>query len=264
VWAAGPVAGGSYTSSTCFAEDLSGNVMGVVQAIDRVPSDPVAGGFYTVREAARLLAIAQPAKITGWLRGYPGRETSPVIQRQYEPIDAAQELGFWDLIEVRFVEHFRKQGVSLQSLRRAAATARDLWKQRHPFATSNAKYLTDRREIFMHTAQDTGDKVLLNLVTDQFEMYTILESVLAKGLAFDPATGLAREWRPKPKEFPHVGLTPLLAYGQPAILPEGVPTLAIYKTWKAEDGSYAATADWFEIAEELAREAVEFELGLPE
>lgn len=237
--------------------------MGAVQQIGLVANDPAAGGFYTVREAARLLTIGQPSKITAWLQGHRGR-AAPIVDRQYEPIEGAQELGFWDLIEVRFVEYFRKQGVSLQALRKAAATARTEWKQQHPFAMSNVTFLTDRVAVFSQTAREVGDKVLLNLVTKQFEMYAMLEGVLAKGVEFDPASGLAREWKPKLKEFPHIALNPLVAYGQPAILPEGVPTAAVYRTWKAENGSYAAAADWYEITEDLAREAVEFELGLPE
>jgi hypothetical protein len=236
--------------------------MGAVQHIGRQVNDPVAGGFYTVREAARLLNIGQPSKITAWLHGHR-KGAGPIIRRQYVPIEGTQELGFWDLIEVRFVEHFRKQGVSLQALRKAAETARREWGQRHPFAMSNVKFLTDRVTVFSHVAQETGDKFLLNLVTKQYAMYVVLEEVLAKGVGFDPASGLAREWRPK-KEFPHIALNPLVAYGQPAILPEGVPTAAIFQTWKAENGSYPAAADWYEITEDLAREAVEFELGLPE
>jgi hypothetical protein len=232
--------------------------------IDHANGDPAAGGFYTVREAARLLGIAQPAKITGWLSGHGSRGRGPVIQRQYRPIEGVQELGFLDLIEVRFVEHFRKQGVSLQALRKAAEFAREEWKLRHPFATSGTRYLTDRVQIFSRTARDLGDDTLLNLVTRQYEMYVVLEEVLAKGVDFDPASGIAREWRPGPVAFPNVALSPVVAYGQPAIMPSGVPTSAIYATWKAENGSYVAASDWYEIDEGLAREAVEFELRLPD
>jgi uncharacterized protein (DUF433 family) len=238
--------------------------MGAVEQLRATSNDPVAGGFYTVREAARLLNIAQPAKIVGWLHGHKGRGRGPIIQRQYEPIEGAQELGFLDLIEVRFVEHFRKQDVSLQALRKAAATARDEWKQQHPFATSATKYLTDRVDVFSKTARDIHDNVLLNLVTKQYEMYVVLEEILAKGVEFDPASGLAREWRPKQAEFPDVVVSPLVAYGQPAVMPHGVPTFAIYNTWKAENGHYSATSDWYEIDEKLVRQAVEFELGLPD
>lgn len=238
--------------------------MGVVESLKRPVADPLAGGFYTVREAARLLSIAQPSKIAGWLHGYKARGRGPIIQRQYQPIEGAQELGFLDLIEVRFVEHFRKQGVSLQALRKAAETARDEWKQQHPFATSRHLYLTDRIEVFSKTARDVGDNVLLNLVTKQYEMYVVLEDVLAKGVEFDPASGLAREWRPRPSEFPDIALSPLVAYGQPAIMPVGVPTSAIYNTWRAENGNYAATSQWYEIDEKLTKQAVEFEVELPD
>lgn len=238
--------------------------MGAVEQLRATTNDPVAGGFYTVREAARLLAIAQPSKITGWLHGHKGRGRGPIIRRQYQPIEGTQELGFLDLIEVRFVEHFRKLGVTMQALRKAAATARELWQQQHPFATSNTKYLTDRVEVFAKTARDVHDSTLLNLVTKQYEMYVVLEEVLAKGVEFDPASGIAREWKPKPVEFPDIVLSPLVAYGQPAIVHFGVPTSAIYSTWKAENGNYAAISDWYEIDEKLARQAVEFELGLPD
>ena len=153
--------------------------------------------------------------------------------------------------------------MSLQALRKAAEFARQEFGQPHPFATSNVKFLTDRVTVFSHAAKETHDKHLLDLVTRQYAMYVVLEEILAKGVEFDPTTGLATEWRPT-KEYPHVALNPLVAYGQPAILPDGVPTAAIYRTWKAENGSYPAVADWYEIKDDLAREAVEFELGLPE
>ncbi len=216
-------------------------------------------------EAARLLNISHPQRITAWLQGHKRSSAGPIILRQYKPLDKVQELGFWDLLEVRFVDHFRAQGVSLQALRKAAATAREVLKQEHPFATSNVKFMTDRKTVFHKTAQELKDEILLNLVTRQYEMYVVLEQVLARGVSFDAATGLAREWKPRPNDFPDVALNPLFAYGRPVVLPKtgAVPTTAIYKLWKAEDGSYAAVIDWFEIDEKLARQAVEFELGLP-
>lgn len=226
-------------------------------------SDPVVGGFYTVREAARLLNIAQPSRVTAWVQGRKTNSAGPVIVRQYEPVENVQEVGFWDLLEVRFIDHFRAQGVSLQSLRKAAQTARAEWKVQHPFATSNIKYMTDRKAIFQATADEVGDHVLLDLVTRQYAMYVVLESVLAKGVTFDAASGLASEWRPKKSEFPDVALSPRVAYGQPAIMPLGLPTSVLFRAWKAEDGDYDAVSDWHEIERTLVEQAVEFELSLP-
>jgi uncharacterized protein (DUF433 family) len=112
-------------------------------------------------------------------------------------------------------------------------------------------------------AKGENDTKLLNPVTKQYDMYVILEDVLSRGLTFDPTSGLAMRWPPCEKEFPRVVIDPRIAYGQPSLEPVRVPTDAVFATWKAENGSYAAVADWYEIDESLAREAVEFELALP-
>ena len=237
--------------------------MNIVRKIQPHKADPVAGGFYTVREAARLLNIPTTSNITKWLQGGPKTKVGPVLERQYQPVATIQELSFWDLLEVRFIVHFRQRGVTLQALRKAAQTARELWRQQHPFALSRAKYLTDRQSVFELSARETNDTTLLNLVTRQYAMYEVLEDLINRGLDFDPTTGLAREWRPKFKEFPSVFLNPLIAFGKPIIGPTAVPTLSIFQTWEAEDGDYSAAADWYGIDETTAREAVEFELSLP-
>jgi uncharacterized protein (DUF433 family) len=112
-------------------------------------------------------------------------------------------------------------------------------------------------------AKGENDTKLLNPVTKQYDMHVILEDVLSRGLTFDPTSGLAMRWRPCEKEFPRVVIDPRIAYGQPSLEPVRVPTDAVFATWKAENGSYAAVADWYEIDESLAREAAEFELALP-
>lgn len=230
-----------------------------VAQLKRASIDATAGGFYTVSEASRILKIPHVRRIAGWLKGY---QAGPIIHRQYQPIAGIQELGFWDLLEVRFIEHFRGQGVSAQALRKAASTARQVLDQAHPFATSHLMFLTDRKDVFLTTAKEVKDNVLLNLVTSQYAMYEVLEEFLARGISFDPGSGLAETWRPEPKKYPSVILDPLRAYGHPLLDESGVPTSSVYEIWKAENGDFRAAADWYEINETLAREAVEFELEL--
>jgi uncharacterized protein (DUF433 family) len=226
-------------------------------------NDPVAGGFYTVREVARLLSMTNGGVIAGWVKGRVGRGAGPIIHRQYQPVGKAQEIGFWDLIEIRFIEHFRKQNYSLQSLRKAAEVARAELKCDHPFALYGVRFVGERKNIFLKVAKDVRDTKLLNLVTKQYAMYEVLEDVLARGVTFDPTSGLAVRWKPREREFPRILVDPTIAYGHPALEGLRVPTESIFTTWKAEGGSYAAVADWFEIDESLAKEAVEFELALP-
>jgi uncharacterized protein (DUF433 family)/DNA-binding transcriptional MerR regulator len=226
----------------------------------RPKPDVASGGFYTVKEAARLLNIGQPSRITAWLQGRANVNAGPVLARQYAPIDGKQELGFWDLIEVRFIDHFRKQGISLQSLRRAAETARRELNQQHPFATSRARFMTDRKTVFLATAKELNDTTLLDLVTRQFAMYEILEEIIERGLDFHTDSGLAREWRPRPVEYPGIVLNPRIAFGQPSIA--RIPTSALFNAWRAETGDYGAVAAIYDISEIEAQQGVEFELGL--
>jgi uncharacterized protein (DUF433 family) len=227
----------------------------------------VSGGYYTVKEACRLLGIGNTRRVTGWLQGHSRSKSGPVISRSYPSIQNAQELSFLDLLETRFVDHFRRQGVSLQSLRKASSTLREVVNTQHPFATSNTLFLTDRKKIFLQTAEETQDRTLLDLVSRQYVMYETYEAVLARGISFHPASGIALEWRPKPKEFPAVALNPVIAFGQPAVgvsPSHKVPTRSLFLEWKAEDGSFSAVADWFHVPEDHVKEAIEFELSLPD
>ena len=227
-------------------------------------NDPLLGGFYTAKEAARLLRIDNRQRIYRWLRPLEhsaNRELGAVIQRDYRPIEKWQELSFWDLIEVRFVEHFRRQGLSLQYLRKVAERARRELKTQHPFALSKAKFLTDRKKIFEQVAEKEGPKVH-ELLTGQYEMYATIEEVLAKGIAFNPKTFLAEEWRPLGNECPRVVVNPRYDFGRPVIGGRHVPTAAIFRQWKAEKGDRRRVAGWWEIDKSEVDEAIEFEIRM--
>ena len=220
----------------------------------------LAGGYYTVAEAARLLHIPQSRQGTlrNWLSDQEGR-AGAVILRQYPR--SASELGFYDLLEVRFIDYFRRQGVSLQSIRKAAVRARREMQARHPFAMSNLQFVTDRKKVFAVSAEETGDKRLMELVHGQYEMYEVIEDYLAKGIVFRP-DGLARLWHPEPRQFPKITISPKVAHGQPVVSPAKVPTRALFDLWLAEKRNTAAVADWYEVAEGDVEQAVEYELDL--
>jgi hypothetical protein len=220
------------------------------------PPDALAGGFYTVAEAARLLGLESPQRVTRWLSG-----PDPVILRQYQKLGIQHEIGFLDLLEIRFIEHFRRRGISLQSLRRCAQNARVALDMEHPFATSNVKFQTDRKRVFLETAEETGDRKLLDLMVNQYAIYSVIETFLARDLTFD-VSGLALEWRPDTAHFPDVAINPLHAFGRPAVAESHVPTTAVFNLFNAEKGNIAAVARWFGLTENETRQAVEFESGL--
>lgn len=221
-----------------------------------IDADPLLAGFYSPADAARLLQVATP-KLRGWLNGWPKSASGPIIDRDFK---GTRTISFLDLIEMRFIEAFRSQGVPMQTLRKAAAQARKDWKTAHPFALSKSKYLTDRRNVFAQVAEDEGDKVTWDMVSGQHEMWDVIEATIEKGVEFDPASDLARRWFPLPAEFPDVGIDPSIAFGQPALLKERIPTSALHRMWRAESGNIGRVAGAFEISEDAVRAAVEYEI----
>jgi uncharacterized protein (DUF433 family)/DNA-binding transcriptional MerR regulator len=219
-------------------------------------SRPFSGSFYTISEAARILQIENARKVRDWAIG--SEKVPPVITRQYPESD--NELGFWDLLEVRFIKHFRKHNVSLQHIRQVARIARERLQSAHPFALSSTKFVTDRKKIFMEVAKSEHDKDLEELVSGQKNMHAIIEQSLAKGIEFDPQTGLAKRWHPDPKKFSNIVLDPKIAHGRPSI--NGIPTEALFLNYKAEGFDIEAVSDWFEIQNEFVEEAVEYEMDL--
>lgn len=225
-----------------------------------VESDGLSGGFYTAQEAARILRIPSVRRVQGWISGYT-HGAGPVLDRDYEPLDGRQALSFWDLVEVRFLEYFRAEGIPLQTLRKIAIKARAEMGQRHPFAVHNFRFVTDRKAIFRQVATDEGDATTLNMATSQYEMYEAIEQSLARGVVFDPVSGLARRFPPVP-EFANVYVHPRLAFGHPVIGTKGIPTATLMRMWKAEGGNSNRVAKAFDTDTESVNEAVAFERAL--
>lgn len=217
---------------------------------------PLSGGFYTAHEAGRILGLNGPTLVKNWLGQ---TKALPTLVGQYKD---APDVGFWDLIEVRFIAYFRKQGVSLQHLRKAADRARQRFGTDHPFALSGVQFKTDRKRIFADIGTEVGSKELEEITTGQLSFYEVVEDFLARGMSFDPSSGLAKRWQPEPTSLPNIIIDPKVAHGQPSVDAERVPTSAIFLNWKAEGFDYRATSDWFEVDEEHVRQAVTYELEL--
>ena len=229
---------------------------------------PLAQGFYTVAEAAKLIEVGSQNRIRNWLKGYAAREVGPLITRDFKPIDQIQELSFLDLLEVRFVEFFREQNVKIPTLRRALITARNVFGHEKPFALNHQYHVIDGGrdilvdEVLKPSAQKEGDRRLWSLVTRQHEMADVIIEAIQRGVTFDPQTRLAQTWRPR-SEFPGVLIDPRIAYGQPFVEP-GIPTEILFSSWSAEDEDTQAVAEWFEADIEDVEEAIAFEKALRE
>lgn len=229
------------------------------------PNDavPLGIGYYTVSEAARLLHI--PAvNVRRWLGGYTykrkGQTTTmaPLWTPQLPVTDQHIELGFRDLIELRFVAAFMAQGLSLQTIRACLDTARELVDSDHPFSTRRFK--TDGRRIFLETldrAKDADKKALLDLKLRQYVLVGVVERTF-RDLDFDD--DMIARWRPFSGKGSIV-IDPTRAFGQPIVTKGSVPTIAIVGSVAAE-GSEKRAAFLYDLPLASVRDAVAFERGL--
>jgi uncharacterized protein (DUF433 family)/DNA-binding transcriptional MerR regulator len=213
-------------------------------------------GLYTVPMAARILH-EEGARVRAWINGVQHSGAAPIIKRQLPQVGGRTVLGFLDLIEARFIKHFRDLNLSPQAIRRFADKLRERHHTDHPFAMNKA-FRTDGKVIFMEIAEDEEDKRILNLLNDNFEMGPVIERSLFASILY--ADDLAYRWRPS-DEQPRVVLDPNFAFGRPTIEGIWIPTDTLSTAAEAE-GNLGAVAEDFEIDEGAVAQAIAYEQSL--
>jgi len=216
--------------------------------------DPLLAGFFSTADAVRLVGVHSQL-IRGWLNGYPNSVSGPIINRDFE---GTRTISFLDVMELRFIQFFRKQGVSMPTLRKAADRARKEWGVNHPLALSNSKIVTDRRKVFAKVAEEGNDQVAWDMASGQHEIWITIEQSIAHGVEFNSDTSLAQLWHPMP-QFPDVVIDPRVAFGKPIVQGTPVPTSTLFRQFKAE-GSKERVAKWFDVPIDVVAKAIDYEL----
>ncbi|MBE7186099.1 MAG: hypothetical protein INR68_17010 [Methylobacterium mesophilicum] len=221
---------------------------------------PLGVGSYTAPEAARLLRT--PVRnIRRWMLGYSygpadkRRSSPPLWQSQLSMIEDQLEVGFRDLIELRFVTAFVEQGVGLLTIRNCLEFARSIVHDTHPFSTR--RFRTDGKTIFLESTRDSVEPELLDLKRRQLVFQRVFERSF-RDLEIE-ADAVVR-WRPFNGKASIV-IDPRRSFGQPIAAASGVPTIALAQAVKSE-GSVSRVAQLYEVAPLVVRDAVRFEESL--
>jgi uncharacterized protein (DUF433 family) len=237
-------------------------VFGYRQTMD-ITADSIAilgKGAYTVADASRLSRVS-PTKIRRWLGGrsrwYRGEVVydAPLWTAALPVIDDGLYLGFRDLIELRMVDRFRRQHLSMPYLRKVVVAAQELVGDSHPFSTSHFK--TDGRRLYLEMLSRTREPKLIEVLSGQH----VFHSIIAEGLedvSFED--GVAALWRPEAGRGEEA-LDPRRSFGQPILHRYGVPTAAIARQVKA-GRTPAQIATDFELDDRAVRAALTFESRL--
>jgi uncharacterized protein (DUF433 family) len=199
--------------------------------------------------------------IQRWLGGYaftsggkPGR-MPPLWAPELPSTDAYLELGFRDLIELRFVHAFVEAGLDLRIIRSCLEQARAAVQDPRPFSTR--RFRTDGRTIFLDTLKATGETELLDLKRGQFVIRSVIERTF-RDLDLDDA--VVARWRPFGGKDTIV-IDPQRSFGQPIAAESGVPTIALAEAVVAER-SVDRVARLYEVSPAVVRDAVRFEESL--
>ncbi len=224
-------------------------------------------GLYTVSNAARLLQMPS-RKIRRWVQGYvyryagAKRDSDPVFARALTELEGVLLLSFVDLIELKFVEMFRSEGVLMSVIRAAAREGARLFGTDHPFAVRGFK--TDGRAIFA-TLQDAdaeeigirAEELVQELHRGQY-VFAHMVTPFFRKLEWE-AEELRRYW-PMGKDY-RVVIDPQIAFGQPVDAFTGVPTNALFI---AVEGGAAVedVGSWYDVPRDAVTHAVEYEASL--
>ncbi|HEY8162391.1 MAG TPA: hypothetical protein VIF34_09015 [Methylocystis sp.] len=218
---------------------------------------PIGIGYYTVPEASRLLRI--PARnINRWLGGYShvykGDKVRipPLWTPQIPKWDDQIEIGFRDLIELRFVQAFLAAGLGLKSVRRCLDYAREYVNDNHPFSTR--RFQTDGRTIFLETIRQAGAEELLDLKSKQYVIRQVIERSFKD---LDIEDDAVTRWRPYNGKDSIV-IDPTRVFGQPIAADFGVPTAAIADAVRSE-GSIDRVSKLYELPVSVVKDAMKFE-----
>jgi uncharacterized protein (DUF433 family) len=179
----------------------------------------------------------------------------PLWPWQVPVIEGHFEIGFRDLIELRFVKAFIEAGVGLKAIRNCLVYASKLVQEERPFATR--RFRTDGRTIFLESLDPAGTSELLDLKKHQYVLKQIIERTFRD---LDIEADVVIRWRPyQGKES--IVIDPARAFGQPIVARSGVPTIVLADAVEAE-GSVKRVARLYELPEDEVRDAVRFEKHL--
>ena len=221
-------------------------------------------GVYTMAEAGRLTGVSV-RNLRRWARGYhytyQGRErySPPIIGTGLEERGGEPILDFQDIMEVRFLSAFRKEGVSWSVIRRVAAKVQVALKFTHPFATR--LFRTDGRTILLELiSKDEKDHRLVDLLKDQYEWERVVKAHLVdEKVEFSDRQEPIRWW-PLGEER-KVVVDPARAFGAPIVAKEGVQTYLLAKA-VAVEGDVDFVAEWYNVQRDAIHDAIAFENGL--
>jgi uncharacterized protein (DUF433 family) len=206
-------------------------------------------GIYSVPETSRLIAVPN-RDIRRWLFGYhyrktPGDAESRVDIAPLWKTELADEhfdeqvIGFHDLLELRFIREFMRNGISLSVVRRCLNSARQLYGVSRPMTLPT--FMTDGKTIYAEAlSEERNATSMVDLKSRQTVFKDIIKPSLYSGIEYDGNKAL--KWYPErhAKRSSPVVIDPTRQFGAPIIEETGTPTSVLFASFLAEGADHHA------------------------
>lgn len=202
-----------------------------------------------------------PRNVNRWLGGYTyrqsgnEREMPPLWTSQLAQVEEHLEIGFRDLIELRFVKAFLDAGAGMLAIRNCLNYARECANDDRPFSTR--RFQTDGRTIFLESIDRAKEVRVLDLKKRQYVFKQVIEKTFKD---LDIEDNAVARWRPFHGKQSIV-IDPDRAFGQPIASQYGVPTVVLADAVEAE-GSIDDVSRLYDVPASVVRDAVQFEESL--
>jgi uncharacterized protein (DUF433 family) len=227
-------------------------------------------GLYSLSDAARYVGRSASV-VSKWVNGRPvrsekiknqGSRTSSIFVTPPLEIDGEKVLTFEHLIELRMVDLFRDNNVSVYTIKAAAKNLALVLNTPHPFSSYDLK--TDGKRIFAGFTPkslkegmtvDDGEidekTIAVDLQYMQIVMGPIVEMFL---LDTDYSQGFASRWWLLGSENRAI-LDPKKNFGQPTDEPTGVPLSPLFALIKSGE-TKQSVSKWYDVPIEAVETAI--------
>jgi uncharacterized protein (DUF433 family) len=164
---------------------------------------------------------------------------------------------FADLLEMRFIAHFRKSRLPWSRILNGLPLLRELVFKAPQAGT--LVFESDGATIFANALGEKGDHKGIELDSRQHVMLEMLEATFREELRFTP-DGAIQSWLPR-RQYPHVFCDPNIQFGEPIVAP-GVPTAVLYDDFLRYGGNVSRVAHRYGVDADVVTEAARFEADL--
>jgi uncharacterized protein (DUF433 family) len=233
----------------------------VISNVDQI--SPYLGvGVYRIMDAARLAEVPA-ARVRGWVRGYSmrgadgssGNRRPPLLGSRL-PESPEPLVSFADLIELRFVAHFRKAGLRWSRISKAVPMLREVFSEA---LDGDVVFESDGVKLFADALAKDGSRNALDLVEHNYVMLGVLRDSFKEELRLD-GKGIVTLWHPR-IELPDVLIDPNRQFGQPIVEP-GIPTAVLAEDFRRRGGDVDQVGRRYEVTPAIVLQAVRFEQTL--